>query len=277
MTAQPTLVLGASGAAVQLLAQQLQASGAMPQGALPEQYTRELENLVKDFQQTHIGEDGSQLESDGVVGPDTWWALANSSGPLQRSGLLTGVPKGLGPLRTAILETALAEHRKNVVEQPSGSNRGPDVDKYLPDWITAKDEKGPPWCCFFYSWTVKQALGDWPLGAREGSCGKARERAGARGLWIPKTMPGAHPIPGDAFVMDHGGGQGHIGFVLRVSADGKDINTLEGNCANRVKLSLRSVAQADLLGFIDNVPSEQPTDFERGIVTTGRANADSTR
>jgi hypothetical protein len=277
MAEQPTLVLGASGPSVELLAKYLQDSGAFRAGPLPEHFTRELEACVKDFQQTHLGKQGAFLKSDGVVGPATWWALENASGAAQRSQLITSVPAGLGPQRRRILEVALAEHAKNVVEQPNGSNRGPELDKYLPDWLTKSAQSGPPWCCFFYSWVVKQALGDWPLRAREGSCGKARERAGALGIWRPRSMPSAHPLPGDAFVMDHGGGQGHIGFVLRVSKDGAELNTLEGNCGNRVKLGVRRLDESDLVGFIDNVPSEQPLEFERGIVGGTRAAGDSTR
>ncbi|HEX6241701.1 MAG TPA: CHAP domain-containing protein [Polyangiales bacterium] len=277
MPEQPTLVLGVSGPAVQLLAQQLQEAGALPPGPLPEQFTRELEAIVRDFQQTHLDKEGAFLKSDGVVGPATWWALSNASGPAQRSNLAATIPAGLGPLRRRILEVALAEHQKDVVEQPNGSNRGPELDKYLPDWVTKSADRGPPWCCFFYSWVVKQALGDWPLGGREGSCGKARERAGTLGIWVPKTLPGAHPLPGDAFVMDHGGGQGHIGFVLRVAKDGSRFNTLEGNCGNRVKLGLRRLDESHLVGFIDNVKSEQPVEFERGVVGAAGAASESTR
>lgn len=277
MPEETTLVLGTSGPVVQRLAQQLQQAGALPPGPLPEQFTRELEACVKTFQQTHLGQDGAFLKSDGVVGPATWWALANASGAAQRSNLSAAIPAGIGPLRRRILEVALAEHANGVAERPMGSNRGPELDKYLPDWVTKSAEPGPAWCCFFYSWVVKEALGDWPLGGREGSCGKARERAGTLGIWRPKTMRAAHPLPGDAFVFDHGEGKGHIGFVLRVSKDGSEINTLEGNCANRVKLGVRRVDASDLAGFIDNVPSEHPVEFERGVVSAASVVGETTR
>ena len=276
MPEHPMLVLGASGPAVQLLARKLQEAGALPLGPAPDQFTDELEGSVKDFQQTHVGQDGVFLKSDGVVGPATWWALHNASGPAQHSQLSAAVPAGVGPLRRRILEVALGEHAKGVAERPFGSNRGPELDKYLPDWLT-KTSAGQPWCCFFYSWVVKEALGEWPLGQREGSCAKARERAGTLGIWRPKTMRAEHPLPGDAFVIDAGKGKGHIGFVLRVSKDALEFNTVEGNCGNRVKLGLRRLDEPNLVGFIDNVSGEHPVEFERGVVSASSVARETTR
>jgi hypothetical protein len=165
-----------------------------------------------------------------------------------------------------VLETALAEHTKGVAERPDGSNRGPEVDKYLPSSLREGNAAGPPWCCFFYSWVVHEALRRWPLGTQVGSCAEARRRAGQLSLWKPKSMPNSEPIPGDAFVMDRGGGHGHIGFVLRVSEDGKQINTIEGNCGNRVKLGLRNLADPEIVGYINDVQNELTSTFDRGIV-----------
>jgi hypothetical protein len=228
---------------------------------------------------THLGPKGLPLDVDGVVGPDTWWALFNASGEAQRSHIKAHIPGGLGPQRKSLLEVALGEHGKDVKEEPGGSNRGPHVDRYLPDHVKKPGEAGPPWCCFFYSWVAKEALGGWPLGKREGGCASARAQAGKLGLWIPKYLAQEkqHPIPGDAFVMDKGGGHGHIGYVLRVSEDGTSINTLEGNCGNRVKLGLRSLSDPQIVGFIDNVPHEQTTGFERGVVQAAKVGAEGTR
>ncbi|MGD8523411.1 MAG: peptidoglycan-binding protein [Desulfobacterales bacterium] len=37
------------------------------------------------FHETHLGPDGEFLETDGIVGDNTWWALENPSGEAQRS------------------------------------------------------------------------------------------------------------------------------------------------------------------------------------------------
>jgi hypothetical protein len=266
MTQQPTMFVGSSGPAVEVLVGLLRAQGFWPSTAGPAEFTPELELAVKDFQRTHIGPDKAFLSADGVIGPNTWWALHHPSGRDQQSGIVATIPVGVGPRRRRVLEVALSEHAKGVAEQPDGSNRGPDVERYLPTWVREGSAAGPPWCCFFYSWVVREALGEWPLGARVGSCAQARSRAGQRSLWKPKSMAGSEPIPGDAFVMDRGGGHGHIGFVLRVSEDGKQINTVEGNCGNRVKLGLRSLADPEIVGYIAVVEDEPTTAFERGIV-----------
>jgi hypothetical protein len=279
MPKHPLLVLGSNdAAALKLLSDKLREHGHWPHVEAPESFTPELEHAVTDFQMTHLGRRRAPLDVDGVVGDDTWWALFNAVGEPQRSHITARIPNGLGPQRKSLLEVALAEHAKDVHEDPPGSNRGAHVDRYLPEHFR-DDEKGPPWCCFFYSWVAKEALGGWPLGRREGGCASARALAGRMGLWIPKYLAAEkqHPIPGDAFVMDKGSGHGHIGYVLRVSEDGRSINTLEGNCGNRVKLGLRALTDPQIVGYIDNVPGEQNVGFERGVVEAAHVGQAATR
>ena len=104
---------------------------------------------------------------------------------------------------------------------------------------------------------------------------------------MAKKKDGYMPIPGDAFVMLYRNsrgqptGMGHIGFVLRVQESGgraTAINTLEGNCGNRVKLGRRDLASPDIVGFINNFPAdEQPQGWERGLVGANATGRDSTR
>jgi len=238
-------------------------------------YGKALQDAVIYFQQTHLGRDGKPLLADGVVGAQTWWSLAHASGKPQRSGLSAdkGPPGRIGDERDAILQIAAAEHARGVRERPMGSNRGKEIDRYLPGWTKKKGAKGPAWCCFFYSWVAKQALGSYPLGRRHGSCKRAVQAAKQRGLWVP--LGAGTPCPGDAFVYLHAGGTGHIGFVYRVNRAGTEFNTIEGNCGNRVKLGVRSMASHDLAGFIRNVP-EAP-DFARGLVRAPRVGGAGTR
>lgn len=275
MSTRPLLHLGSTHPDVQLIVERLRAEGFWSEPEPLKEFTPELEDSVRYFQRTHLGPDGTFLAADGVVGEKTWWALLHASGTAQRSGLTPTIPARLGPRRTRILQVALAQHTLGVEEVPNGSNRGPLVDAYLPS--SARSQPGPPWCCYFYSWVVHEALDQWPLGARFASCHLARRRAGSLGLYIPKGMHSDRPLPGDAFVMDRGGGHGHIGFVLRLSEDRRLINTVEGNCGNRVKVGTRWLEDPEIIGFIDNVPGENAPGFELGVVSSAAIGPDSTR
>lgn len=272
---RPLLFLGTEDPQLSVLVERLRAQGFWSE-APPARFDSSLEAAVKHFQESHLGPDGVFLQVDGVVGERTWWALDNPSGAPQRSAIIPTIPGGIGPKRTRILQIALAEHARGVAEDPDGSNRGPLLDKYLPAWART-GARGPAWCCYFYSWVMKEALHVYPLGVSEGSCARARARAVRRGLWTPKTVRNDRPLPGDAFVFDHGGGHGHIGLVLRVSADGNVINTIEGNAGNRVKVGQRSLSEAALVGFIDNVPTESSTSFERGLSSLPPLAGETTR
>ena len=102
-------------------------------------------------------------------------------------------------------------------------------------------------------------------------------------MWRPKGH--YTPVPGDAFVMLHKSdagelnGRGHIGFVYRVSQNGKRFNTIEGNCGDRVKLGERGVDDRSMAGFIDfwkDGRSLQKT-FQRGLVAANSSVGLSTR
>jgi hypothetical protein len=267
MAENPTLFLGANHAALRTLIERLRAEGYWNEPTEPPDFSIEVEEAVRYFQQTHLGADGKSLAADGVVGPKTWWALTNASGDPQRSRIAASIPTGIGGLRERILQVALAEHARPVVEEPNGSNRGPFVDRYLPAWTKQPGKPGPYWCCFFYSWVIHEATGSWPLetDGPQGSCQTVRRLAGKLKRFAPKLIPNGRPIPGDAFVMDRGGGHGHIGFVLRVNAERTQINTVEGNCGNRVKVGLRELSDPEIVGFIDNAPLENGSAFELGI------------
>lgn len=236
-----------------------------------------LTEAVVYFQQTHIGQDGRQLQADGVVGEKTWWALENAHGEPQRNNLEPKIPAGLPEQRVAVLKKALAEHAKGVKEEPNGSNRGPEVDKYFPGWLLAKlkkGQKGEAWCAFFVNWVVTEAMGKRPWGGYIGSCTALLKASKAKGL--PVYQGGANLCPGDAFLLPAPGGKmKHIGLVLRVSDDGSKINTVEGNCGNRVKVGVREVADMRFVNFYgDNGHS---IGFERGLVAAADVAGAGTR
>jgi hypothetical protein len=262
-----TLRFGSKGVEVAELVKLLTKRGCAPKPPVTStepRFGRAVENMVLYFQMTHLGSDGNWLDVDGVVGDHTWWALENDAGPPQRSFLEVGIPKGITGLRRAVLETAVREH--GAREDPGRPNRGEEVDRFLPPSSTqSRSQPGPPWCCYFTSWVTKQVFGKYPLGERLGSCHTAWKRASKQGKWEPND--GRVPTPGDAFVILHkdprrGWCTGHIGFVLQVSRDGKSINTVEGNCGNRVKIGRRKLSDLTLRGFI-NFYGDHP-DFERG-------------
>jgi hypothetical protein len=178
------------------------------------------------------------------------------------------IPAGLGPVRRRVLEVALAELDAGAREVPPGSNRGPRVDLYLPAWARRNAGKGPSWCCYFAGWVHHQATGQGLPGGRVGLCQRVMLAADAVGLWVPKRM-GSEPSPGDAFIMDTDGdrgNRGHIGIVLRVSQDGRTINTVEGNSGHRVRLGLRHLDDPRILGWVDVDPEDPAEGTERGTI-----------
>jgi hypothetical protein len=262
----PTLRFGSKGPEVAKLVKLLTKQGCAPRppvtSATPA-FGVAVENMVLYFQMTHQGPNGKWLDVDGIVGKGTWWALENATGAPQRSFLDVGIPKGIEGDRRKILETAVREH--GVRESKSRPNRGKGVDKFFPASACKPSGEGPPWCCYFVSWVTKEVLGTYPLGGRIGSCHVAWKRAVERGLWEPND--GRTPTPGDAFVILHkdptlGWCTGHIGFVLQVARNGRSINTVEGNCGNRVKIGRRSLGDRKIRGFI-NFIGDHP-EFTRG-------------
>ena len=184
----------------------------------------------------------------------TKWALKHPTGKAQRSNLKGKIPRGVDGQRREILELALGEHAKNVRERPNGSNRSKDIDKYFPKWLRnklEKGEKGPPWCAFFVNWNFNTVMGYRPWGSYLGSC-KALVKAAQKRDDCHVFSDPAMAAPGDIFVILHGS-TGHTGIVLRKNKQSTKINTVEGNCGNRVKVGLRDTA--DLTWFISVLPA----------------------
>lgn len=226
------------------------------------------EQAVIYFQQTHQGKDGKMLDVDGEVGSKTLWALENPSGKEQTSGIKVqskpSIARGLTPIRKAVVDLCVSEHKAGVCEVPDGANSGDGVDKYIKGF-------GPAfWCMLFVTWI--RANSGLPLLNK-------KQMAHCQTVWnMAKTAGKAQlkddytPTPGDTFIMLYKKngrftGSGHTGIVTAVSENGKSFNAIEGNAGNRVKQTLRQMSQGDLIGFINDFPAdEQPTDFPRGIV-----------
>lgn len=179
---------------------------------------------VKLFQARNVDTYGRTLKQDGQIGSLTWAALFGPDTVVRSSDAGS-------PFLRAVLQIAAGELAKGVREQPKNSNRGAEVEAYL-----ASTGLGPghAWCCAFTYWCFEQAARQENRGnptVRTAGCLHHWNKASAAGAWrIPKTEAIANPgliVPGMVFIMDHGGGKGHTGFVESVA--GGLFTTIEGN------------------------------------------------
>lgn len=131
---------------------------------------------------------------------------------------------------------------------PYGRFRSADIDAYmtlvgLPP-PTDPGVEWKPWCaagvhaCFnaaavdvaHATASMRAAAGANDLTPIDNPCPRT---AGALHLWelattrVPYASIAALPAPGDIFVLDHGKGRGHVGFVASVSPDGQSITSCE--------------------------------------------------
>lgn len=184
------------------------------------------------FQMQHLGPKGLPLAADRVVGQDTWWALANPSGPRQRSGftLAACARADLTQERQLLQDVVLGEYRKDVYESPDGSNRGTQIDTY---WGNT-GLLGKPWCCAFVSEMLFRAVGHYPLGRHHTSVLAMVQEAERLGR-INRS-----PRPWDVWAQLHADGTGHTGFGSALDPNGITA-TFEGNCGNRLKHGRREL------------------------------------
>jgi peptidoglycan hydrolase-like protein with peptidoglycan-binding domain len=188
-------------------------------------FGRNTERAVKLFQGRFTDTDGRPLVVDGEVGPITWTALFGAetvvSDPLPASTLLDRALQ-------------IASTQVGVREQPKGSNRGPEVDEYLRAVGLNPAHGSFAWCVAFAFWCFKEAARDLgranPLVKTAGVLDHWN-KAGQKGIQrITTAKAVGNPAlvrPGHLFVMDFGGGLGHLGIVERVA--GGRIVTIEGN------------------------------------------------
>jgi hypothetical protein len=186
------------------------------------------------FQAHHIGPDGHPLHVDGIVGPNTAWALEH---PRDHGAAFTAVgwrcsPSDADEPANVVLKVAVGEI--GVYEDPEGSNRGARVDKYLGWEGQNPNVKGPPWCAYYVSWCWSHADGGSPFG-RLGSAWKLNEWARAKNKFTDA------PVPGDIFTIMRTTFRGHVGIVAAILPEGK-IATVEGNSGGAVRALVRPVS-----------------------------------
>ena len=266
----PLLKLGSTGNYVSILQEQLQRNGFY-KGRVDGEFGPNTRDAVVYYQQTHIGQDKKPLTVDGVVGEKTWWALFNPTARTNVTKKNSLIPDGISEERKKVLEAALEELQKPVKEIPDGSNWGPDVKKYL-EFCGL----GPAyWCAAFVNWTVNKGLGFVPWKSKIAHVATLFNKGKEFGF-SHKLSDGYTPIPGDLFIMVYESGSGHIGIILRVSEDGKQLSVIEGNSGNRVALRTRQVGQNHHIGYMNYLGDSNKT-FERGLVSSDSSGIDSTR
>jgi uncharacterized protein (TIGR02594 family) len=115
---------------------------------------------------------------------------------------------------------SVAEGEMGVAEIV-GAKHNPRVLEYHDTTGHFKDDE-TPWCSSFTNWVMKQD-------------GKARTSSAAALSWAKYGKKLAKPAYGAIVVFDHGGGKGHVGFVVGMA--GGKLQVLGGNQSNQVKIS----------------------------------------
>jgi len=200
------------------------------------------ERAVKLFQSQTRDIHGNPLVADGKLGPISWAALfVVQENPSDQDDQIT-------PLLAKALE--IAESQNGVLEDPPGSNRGPEVEKYL---ASAGCVPGDPWCASFVFWCFSEASKSLniknPL-IRTGSCIDHWNRTTGKKISRQNAINNFSLIhPGCIFIIDHGGGKGHTGIVKSVSPG--YIQTIEGN--TNISGSREGLGVAELIRKINTI------------------------
>ena len=175
--------------------------------------------VLKQFQAMHRDDMGNPLEIDGKVGAITWNVLFGTAST-------TSTSKAPNPMLDKALEVAISQI--GVMEQPPGSNKGPEINAYL------KSVDCPPglyWCAAFVYWCFKDAaekLNRSTPAYKPGGCLMHWNRTKGKRIKSSETANDPSLVkPGQIFIIDHGAGMGHTGIVEKV--EGGFINTIEGN------------------------------------------------
>lgn len=174
---------------------------------------------VKLFQSTRRDQMGNPLEIDGKLGAITWAVLFGvAQVPASDDGA-----KGISAQAVKVAATQVG-----IMENPEGSNSGPEVDAYLK---SVNLGPGYYWCAAFIYWCFQKAS------EAIGKPNPVFKTAGCLNHWnntkgrkIPAAAAMENPglvKPGQIFILNHGRGAGHTGIIERV--EGGFLHTIEGN------------------------------------------------
>lgn len=145
------------------------------------------------------------------------------------------------------LALTLAKTQVGTKEEPAGSNRGPQVDKY--ESVTGA--VGEPWCASFVQWCFKTVGMPQPFLSKSAYVPYILSEAKKLG-WLVSV-----PAAGDlvCFDWEHDGVADHIGFVrTKVDKFGNfttvEGNTADGNNSNGGEVMVRTRNVSEVAGFI---------------------------
>jgi hypothetical protein len=151
-----------------------------------------------------------------------------------RGAEAAGTPQGTNGM------VAAARTQAGVVEQPPGSNDGPEIKTYR-DAVAGAPGPGP-WCAYFVSWAAKQS------GTPLGDDGQGFASVDAMWAWAQRAGkatpngPGVKPQVGDVIILNQ-----HTGIVTGVKPDGT-VQTIEGNTSDKV--AERTHPAGEAIGYI---------------------------
>jgi uncharacterized protein (TIGR02594 family) len=231
-----TLQKGDQGPTVTRLQQKLNAAGVTPLRPLlvDGQFGPQTELHVKKFQRRH------QLIVTGIVDASTWAALQQVE---------TSVPKPEPSQQqsTAIEPPWLAIARAEIgTKEIVGKQHNPRVLEYLGATRGKWSSDETPWCSGFVNWVMAQA--------GYGNTGNARAIS-----WLNWGKKVTQPELGAIAIISHGGGKGHVGFV--VGKQGNNLLLLGGNQRNAVRISVYPVSKFSAFVF--------PSDYETPAAASG--------
>lgn len=185
-------------------------------------YAAKTKNAVKLFQATHTDQYGNPLEIDGNVGSLTWAALFGT-------GDMIVADTASGSLLTEVLKSAVSQ--LGVMEEPPGSNKGPEVNQYL---ASVGLQPGLFWCAAFVYWCFSEASVKLnrinPLVKTGHVMSHWNKTKGKKILTCDAVNNPSLIKPGHIFMLNTGGSAGHTGLVEKT--EGGFIHTIEGNSNN---------------------------------------------
>lgn len=189
-------------------------------------FGKNTDGAVRLFQARFPDADGQPLKTDGQIGSITWGVLFGTK----------SVPVGDTPVASTPLMKVveIAGSLVGVMEKPAGSNRGPQVDKFLKSVGLNPAAGSYAWCVAFIYYCFDEAAKSLGLAnpmVKTAGVLDLWSKAGARKvprITTSKAAGDPHLVkPGHIFIMDYGGGRGHAGIVERVV--GGKLVTIEGN------------------------------------------------
>jgi Putative peptidoglycan binding domain/CHAP domain len=182
------------------------------------------EEAVQLFQARSADQFGNPLAVDGRIGPTTWAALfAAVIPPTTQAGT---------SVQQKAVEVAVSQ--VGTMENPLGSNRGPEVDDYLRTVGLNPAAGSFPWCAAFVYFCFQKAA------TQLGVANPAIKDAGVLDCWNKAGAGPFHRIaaseasitpglvkPGMVFVLKTGAATGHMGLIEKI--EGNRLTTIEGN------------------------------------------------